>query len=671
MSRIKNFIRPVVALLAASLLFSCMKEEPMDFRLPDNDIDMGADREIRFGVKGGTATKAAAPAGRVALDCDRSKGIQRIVVEYEDMPVEVGPDTKMAQRLDVWDAYVTATTGTAGSESNVWNSVAFERSSDTFTGGKVWPTSDPGYHFYAATLPITFNATGCTITTTNAEDTNPACAYLENPAYATKNTLNFLNIYGRIGSVMIAADTGCTISGVTVNVTPKIGGTYNIRTGAWSSVINGSVTNIARSIPGSQSNDIFVVPGTYTAYASWSSTKGGNTRTYTNVPFDFTVAASGKTNISLTLGGEVNFQEEYLTFDILTGGTVTWGTDNTGGTAPSRTISYRKNAGSWTSISQPSNISVNAGDKLEFKGTNTRYGTGSSSGAYCGGCFKVSGGATFNVSGNIMSLIGGDSFSSLTSLTGSGTFTCLFANNTGLKSAQNLCLPATSLISYCYQAMFKGCTALTTPPQVLPATSLSAGTDQYSHMFDNCNAMTSAPVLSATTLSIRCYDSMFADCWALAAPPTLPAMTLANSCYRYMFMSCVAMSSAPALPALHMEVNCYDGMFCGCRFTTAPALPSTDLAEDCYQYMFIHCSNLTSIELPATTLATLCYNHMLENCTSLTYVKALFTTTPGSGYTEDWLNNVAASGTFVKSSAASWNVTGSSGVPSGWTVSYE
>lgn len=50
----------------------------------------------------------------------------------------------------------------------------------------------------------------------------------------------------------------------------------------------------------------------------------------------------------------------------------------------------------------------------------------------------------------------------------------------------------------------------------------------------------------------------------------------------------------------------------------------------------------------------------------------MFTTTPTglspNRYTTDWVKNVASSGTFVKNSAASWNVTGTDGVPRGWTV---
>ncbi len=59
---------------------------------------------------------------------------------------------------------------------------------------------------------------------------------------------------------------------------------------------------------------------------------------------------------------------------------------------------------------------------------------------------------------------------------------------------------------------------------------------------------------------------------------------------------------------------------------------------------------------------------MFDQCSSLRKITAYFTTTPSTSYCRFWVRGVASSGTFVKSTAASWNVTGTSGVPSGWTV---
>ena len=125
-----------------------------------------------------------------------------------------------------------------------------------------------------------------------------------------------------------------------------------------------------------------------------------------------------------------------------------------------------------------------------------------------------------------------------------------------------------------------------------------------------------------------------------------------------------------SLPATTLANSCYFGMFRGCTsLTTAPQLPATTLASDCYEYMFYGCTSLTTApELPATTLASYCYYGMFRGCTSLNYIKAMFTTTPSAAYTTNWVYGVASTGTFVKNAAAQWNVTGSNGIPSGWTV---
>lgn len=119
-----------------------------------------------------------------------------------------------------------------------------------------------------------------------------------------------------------------------------------------------------------------------------------------------------------------------------------------------------------------------------------------------------------------------------------------------------------------------------------------------------------------------------------------------------------------------LDYNCYEGMFKGCRnLITAPELPATTLAPYCYREMFMGCISLTTApDLLAITLADDCYQSMFYNCRNLNYIKAMFTTTPGSSYTTNWVYHVSSTGTFVKNSAATWNVTGDSGIPEGWTV---
>ena len=88
--------------------------------------------------------------------------------------------------------------------------------------------------------------------------------------------------------------------------------------------------------------------------------------------------------------------------------------------------------------------------------------------------------------------------------------------------------------------------------------------------------------------------------------------------------------------------------------------------------MFRSCTSLTTApELPAITLVNDCYMYMFQGCSQLNHIKAMFTTKPGTAYTSSWVSGVAANGTFVKNSSATWNVSGVHGIPNGWTVETE
>ena len=189
-------------------------------------------------------------------------------------------------------------------------------------------------------------------------------------------------------------------------------------------------------------------------------------------------------------------------------------------------------------------------------------------------------------------------------------------------------------------------------------------------LFQGCTSLTTAPELPSTTLASYCYEYMFYGCTSLTAAPELPATTLVEYCYSNMFRGCTSLTTAPELPATTLGEFCYQYMFRGCTsLTTAPELPATTLVGHCYSNMFRECTSLTTApELPATTLVSNCYTYMFYKCSNLSYIKALFTTTPSSTYTNNWVSGVKSTGTFVKNASADWNVTGNSGIPNGWTV---
>ena len=59
---------------------------------------------------------------------------------------------------------------------------------------------------------------------------------------------------------------------------------------------------------------------------------------------------------------------------------------------------------------------------------------------------------------------------------------------------------------------------------------------------------------------------------------------------------------------------------------------------------------------------------MFNGCSSLSYIRCIATDISASNCTYNWVNGVAASGTFKKASSMSSWTTGNNGIPSGWTV---
>ena len=197
----------------------------------------------------------------------------------------------------------------------------------------------------------------------------------------------------------------------------------------------------------------------------------------------------------------------------------------------------------------------------------------------------------------------------------------------------------------------------------------------FYRLFRECSTIKEidADFLPATTLSTGCYYEMFYSCTGLtSAPLRLPSTTLSESCYRSMFDRCSSLvDSVKELPALELTDHCYRSMYYSCtRNTTTPEIKATKLANSSCKFMFFQNAITKAPTLYAETLTTDCYAMMFQKCNKLNYIKALFLSGAGNP-TMNWVQNVATSGTFVKSKNATWTTIGNNGVPSGWTIEYE
>jgi hypothetical protein len=115
-----------------------------------------------------------------------------------------------------------------------------------------------------------------------------------------------------------------------------------------------------------------------------------------------------------------------------------------------------------------------------------------------------------------------------------------------------------------------------------------------------------------------------------------------------------------------------------CGYSTFSGMTTLVSAENLYipntpsygfMFMFSGCSSLEiGPTLNALTLSQQCYYRMFQNCSSLRYIKMMATDISASQCLSEWVSGVSSTGTFVKNAAATWNVTGANGIPSGWTV---
>lgn len=166
-------------------------------------------------------------------------------------------------------------------------------------------------------------------------------------------------------------------------------------------------------------------------------------------------------------------------------------------------ISYSLNSGStWTVVDHNQHtVTVHSGDTIMWRGYAANIG-GEGAGI---GTFHSSG-STWEVEGNIMSLLYFDNFSGQTSFNGPNVgdsayvFSHLFYQCVDLVNAENLVLPSTTLTEGCYFMMFVY-TRITTAPTLIATTLTEAC---YFQMFNGCNSLTSITCLATNISAVDC-----------------------------------------------------------------------------------------------------------------------------------------------------------------------
>jgi len=249
----------------------------------------------------------------------------------------------------------------------------------------------------------------------------------------------------------------------------------------------------------------------------------------------------------------IDYSKQYLTIESLEdNNAIGWKSNN----STTKTIEWSTDKSTWTSVTSSTSgeslTSLNTGDKLYLRGNNNAYGATWSTWSY----FTST--KTFNVYGNIKSLVYGDNFDNNNFPSNSTNFWRMFIN-THVVDASNLILPS-QVRSTMYVLMFGSCTSLIAAPNLPNGSAYQS----FNAMFNNCTSLTTGPVIYAN-------------------------------------------------PGQQSYANLFDG-----------------------------CTSLNSVTVYATSLGT-------------------------NGF-ENWMNNVAPTGTFTKKAEMTLFPEGKNGIPSGWTI---
>lgn len=240
---------------------------------------------------------SATAIGLFAASCGRDAGLNlpetpasydEVVFRTNRLDADVMTRTSAVSTLTSF--YVAAATGTAGeSDQYVWEGgqAAFT-GNGTYTGGKYWPYSDPEYHFYASNTAMNTSDNSAASVTVGDNSTDVVCAYLATSTHKAVNTLAFCHIFARLGTVTVSSNaTGYDVTALSLSLTPKTGGTYDLLSGdgktddsGWTATTESGQTTIAAKT-GQTDNDLYLVPGSYTVSATYTLSKGAYSHEFT------------------------------------------------------------------------------------------------------------------------------------------------------------------------------------------------------------------------------------------------------------------------------------------------------------------------------------------------------------------------------------------------------
>jgi hypothetical protein len=348
---------------------------------------------------------------------------------------------------------------------------------------------------------------------------------------------------------------------------------------------------------------------------------------------------------------------------------------------------------------------ISKGEKVWFRANITPDGTATGIGTFS--CTKMC-----NLEGTPMSLLYGDRAGDYTHLPNKTyCFTSLFRNNDNIIRVNNAkdFLPAMVLThTYCYQAMFYGCSNLVNMCY-LPALVLNISC--YNSMYYKCSSLVEIfDFPEWTNMAQFCCQSMFGYCTSLKKQPKITTKldSTVYSCFNGTFAYCVNMEECQeVLYFTTVAQTSYSAMYRKTKIKKAPEIlakvgsgvvaglmanmfndctelvegPSNlyieEIGQTTYEGIFQNCYKLKKAPIVhQKTSGSLSNRYMFQSCIELDYIVLLqldpFTNTITNDF-NSWVDNVSPSGTIVLNKNIEWNpddYRGINGIPAGWEVKY-
>lgn len=358
----------------------------------------------------------------------------------------------------------------------------------------------------------------------------------------------------------------------------------------------------------------------------------------------------------------------YLCFTALEDGTFTFTIPAELSTTDLTSFSYSKDGKHWTTLLNNNSEdvvhttpTVSNGERLYLKGEALRYNNNSTYSA----SFKITSTGTFNISGNILSLLFGDDFIGKENYVFDNSNKYLFAY---LFSSKKV-ISAENMVIDIYQVPPQGLRGLFSDSNIVLPPSINCSRcseNSFSFMFRNCTSLTTVPNLAfIKTISLgndqifmEGFKSMFEGCSSLKYSTPIDYIYTgkggSNMAFQNMFRGCTSLEETPIL-----QIRGY--------VSTPTTFSSTSSCDS----MFYECSNLIKAPtLRAETTKNYSYRNMFYKCSKLNYIVNLVINVSGSSPLQNHAVNVAANGIYVKHINATWTDTGTNGVPAAWTVIY-